>query len=187
MVNQEWPRFFIVSLSQSFEGTGLQVTSPQSLPTKYFKIQSMTAEPFFFKNGRMVAFPRGKLTFPLNSEHSLVEGQGTLNAGSKGHVSQEAHTVGATVNCLVRLNSFFFKIYLFIYYMLSTLSHLQTPQKRASDLITDGCEPPCGCWDLNSRLQFGRVVSALNCWASSPAPRLNSCCTFRTTGDGPQD
>ena len=23
-------------------------------------------------------------------------------------------------------------------------------QKRASDLITDGCEPPCGCWDLNS-------------------------------------
>ena len=23
-------------------------------------------------------------------------------------------------------------------------------QKRVSDLITDGCEPPCGCWDLNS-------------------------------------
>jgi hypothetical protein len=22
-------------------------------------------------------------------------------------------------------------------------------QKRASDLIMDGCEPPCGCWDLN--------------------------------------
>ena len=21
---------------------------------------------------------------------------------------------------------------------------------RALDLITDGCEPPCGCWDLNS-------------------------------------
>jgi hypothetical protein len=19
-----------------------------------------------------------------------------------------------------------------------------------SDLVTDGCEPPCGCWDLNS-------------------------------------
>jgi hypothetical protein len=25
-----------------------------------------------------------------------------------------------------------------------------THQKRASDPITDGCEPPCGCWDLNS-------------------------------------
>jgi hypothetical protein len=23
-------------------------------------------------------------------------------------------------------------------------------QKRASDLITDGCEPPCSCWELNS-------------------------------------
>ena len=24
-----------------------------------------------------------------------------------------------------------------------------THQKRASDLMTDGCEPPCGCWELN--------------------------------------
>jgi hypothetical protein len=23
-------------------------------------------------------------------------------------------------------------------------------QKRASDPITGGCEPPCGCWELNS-------------------------------------
>ncbi|MCI8716423.1 MAG: solute-binding protein, partial [Oscillospiraceae bacterium] len=23
-------------------------------------------------------------------------------------------------------------------------------QKRESDLVMDGCEPPCGCWDLNS-------------------------------------
>ena len=23
-------------------------------------------------------------------------------------------------------------------------------QKRAPDLITDSCEPPCGCWELNS-------------------------------------
>ena len=29
-------------------------------------------------------------------------------------------------------------------------SCLQTLQKRESDLVTDGCEPPCGCWDLNS-------------------------------------
>ena len=27
---------------------------------------------------------------------------------------------------------------------------LQTHQKRASDPITDGCETPCGCWELNS-------------------------------------
>ena len=34
---------------------------------------------------------------------------------------------------------------------MSTLSlSSDTHQKRASDLITDGCEPPCGCWELNS-------------------------------------
>jgi hypothetical protein len=35
-------------------------------------------------------------------------------------------------------------------FVLFYCSCLQTPQKRASDLIRDGCEPPCGCWDLNS-------------------------------------
>jgi hypothetical protein len=44
---------------------------------------------------------------------------------------------------------FFLKIYLFIICKY-TFSCLQTLQKRASDLFTDGCEPPCGCWDLNS-------------------------------------
>jgi hypothetical protein len=29
-------------------------------------------------------------------------------------------------------------------------SCLQTHQKRALDPITDGDEPPCGCWELNS-------------------------------------
>ena len=34
---------------------------------------------------------------------------------------------------------------------MSTL-HLSSDryQKRASDPITDGFEPPCGCWELNS-------------------------------------
>jgi hypothetical protein len=43
-------------------------------------------------------------------------------------------------------------------------------QKRASDLITGGYEPPCGCWDLNfgpSEEQSG----ALTYWAISPAPQ----------------
>ena len=47
---------------------------------------------------------------------------------------------------------------LFIYYMLVHCSCLQTPQKRASDLITDGCEPPCGCWELNSGPLEGQSV-----------------------------
>ena len=34
---------------------------------------------------------------------------------------------------------------------MSTLQlSLDTHQKRASDPITDGCEPPCGCWELNT-------------------------------------
>jgi hypothetical protein len=41
------------------------------------------------------------------------------------------------------------KIYLLLYVSTLYLS-LQTHQKRASDLIKDICESPCGCWDLNS-------------------------------------
>jgi hypothetical protein len=34
---------------------------------------------------------------------------------------------------------------------MSTLSsYTAACQKRASAHITDGCEPPCGCWELNS-------------------------------------
>ena len=39
---------------------------------------------------------------------------------------------------------------------------LQTHQKRALDSITDGCEPPWGCWELNS----GNWAQDL--WKSSP-------------------
>ena len=40
---------------------------------------------------------------------------------------------------------------LFIYFMyVNILLCLQTHQKRVSDPITDGWEPPCGCWELNS-------------------------------------
>ena len=31
-------------------------------------------------------------------------------------------------------------------------------QKRAPDLIMDGCEPPCGCWELNSGPQEEQPV-----------------------------
>jgi hypothetical protein len=39
-------------------------------------------------------------------------------------------------------------MYLFISCTLSLSS--DTHQKRASDPIIDGYEPPCGCWELNS-------------------------------------
>jgi len=41
-------------------------------------------------------------------------------------------------------------IYLFTYYVYSVLlTYMPTHQKAAPDPITDGCEPPCGCWELN--------------------------------------
>ena len=45
---------------------------------------------------------------------------------------------------------FFFFNNLFILCIWVHCRCLQTHQKRASDPITDGCEPPCGCWELNS-------------------------------------
>lgn len=39
-------------------------------------------------------------------------------------------------------------------------------QKRAPDLMIDGCKLPCGCWELNS------AVSALNHCSISPAPNI---------------
>ena len=35
-------------------------------------------------------------------------------------------------------------------YMSALSACTSACQKRASDPITDGCEPSCGCWDLNS-------------------------------------
>ena len=49
---------------------------------------------------------------------------------------------------VLRITLFFFKE-LFIYLMYK-YTGLQTHQKRASDPIIDGCEPPCGFWELNS-------------------------------------
>jgi hypothetical protein len=44
-----------------------------------------------------------------------------------------------------------FKKRLFIYYVYSILpAYMPTHQKRAPDPITDGCELPRGCWELNS-------------------------------------
>jgi hypothetical protein len=64
---------------------------------------------------------------------------------------------------------------LFILCIWVHCSCLQTHQKRASDPITDGCEPPCGCWDLNS----GPLEEQSALLTSGPAPQ----CTFTLEGD----
>jgi hypothetical protein len=49
-------------------------------------------------------------------------------------------------------HSFIFKIDFFILCIWVHSCCLQTHQKRVSDLIVDGSEPPCGFWELNSGL-----------------------------------
>ena len=44
---------------------------------------------------------------------------------------------------------YFFKKYLFYYVYNILCACMPEVQKRATELITDGCEP-CGCWKLNS-------------------------------------
>jgi hypothetical protein len=86
---------------------------------------------------------------------------------------------GIFVQCLghKRLWYLFFPLrFIYFLYVWVHCHCLQTHQKRASDPITDGCEPPCGCWELNlgpleeqsmfltaepQRLWF------LSCWISS--------------------
>ena len=43
-------------------------------------------------------------------------------------------------------------LHLFIYFMYTSTLSADIPayQKRAWNPITDGCEPPCRCWELNS-------------------------------------
>ena len=48
-------------------------------------------------------------------------------------------------------NAFLKKKKGFIYYVYNILpACMPAGQKRAPDLIIDGCEPPCGCWEMNS-------------------------------------
>ena len=44
--------------------------------------------------------------------------------------------------------------------------HTVTVFRHTSDPITDGCEPPCGCWKLNSELLEEQLVLL-----TTPAPK----------------
>ena len=41
---------------------------------------------------------------------------------------------------------------IFLMFMSTLSAYITLCQKRASDPTIDGCEPPYGCWELNSRL-----------------------------------
>ena len=62
--------------------------------------------------------------------------------------SQLSTTLQSTLQIFHKL--FIFLRFTYFIYMSTHCSYLQTHQKRASDPITDGCESPCGFWELNS-------------------------------------
>jgi hypothetical protein len=101
-----------------------------------------------------------------------------IRCGGSEESPWDVHVLGFSH---ITVKFFFFKdlfIYLFIYLFIIckyTVAVFRQHQKRASDLITGGCEPPCGCWDLN----FGPLEEqsgALTHWAISPAPTVKFWC-----------
>ena len=108
------------------------------------------------------------------------EGKPSLSLGSRkpfvslGYnyvLDNPAHTSLSVWSTWIPLSVFFKKRFIYLFCIRVHGYCLQTHHKRASDPITDGCEPPCGCWELNSGTSR-RAVSSLNHWAISPAPRL---------------
>ncbi|KAM7325843.1 hypothetical protein ACRRTK_014321 [Alexandromys fortis] len=71
--------------------------------------------------------------------------------------------------------------FLFIYYVCNILSVcIPSGQKRAPDLITDGCEPPCGCWELNS----GPLEETTMLLTTEPSLQLLNLLSYRQPKDG---
>jgi hypothetical protein len=56
---------------------------------------------------------------------------------------------------------------------VSALLYIHSHARRGRQ-IPYGCEPPCGCWELNSKTS-GRAASAFNHRAISPKPH----CSFK--------
>ena len=89
-------------------------------------------------------------TFSLVNHDCIFVNKACLLApGGENYFRSRVVSSSISDSCIL-LESFF---YIYIY-----SSCLQTHQKRASDLITDDCEPPCGCWDLNSGPLEGQSV-----------------------------
>jgi hypothetical protein len=78
---------------------------------------------------------------------------GTCHVGSENWARKSSGRANWTPELSLHPKSqhfFFFFNYVFILCIWVHCSCLQMHQKRASDPMTDGCEPLCGCWEWNS-------------------------------------
>jgi len=74
-----------------------------------------------------------------------------MNSPTMGSLTN-SHSEACVFACALvffYFKSFFYKDLFILFIWIHCTCH-QTHKKRASDPITDGCEPPCGCWELNS-------------------------------------
>jgi hypothetical protein len=86
--------------------------------------------------------------------------------------------ISSFLNLLCDSKCSFFLIFIYLFIICKVHCRcLQTLQKRVSDFVTDGCEPPCGCWDLNS-WPSEEQSGALTNWAISPALLCDSKPTY---------
>ena len=105
-------------------------------------------------------------------------------------------TSAALLPVLVSLLSFL-KNYLFIYLFVCLFvclffimciwvhcHYLKTHQERASDPITDGGEPPCGCWETNSGpLEEQPVLLMAESSLQAPCPFLEVSMSISLVAD----
>jgi hypothetical protein len=62
----------------------------------------------------------------------------------------ELRNLPASASQVLRLKACATTTRLLFYFLRCLYFYVYEYQKRASDPITDGCEPPCNCWELNS-------------------------------------
>jgi hypothetical protein len=71
---------------------------------------------------------------------------------SKGRKGETEEAGSTQLHVSMGYVSFLFLYLLIMYTAFCLLACMSVGQKRAQYLIIDGCEPPCGCWELNSGL-----------------------------------
>jgi len=73
-----------------------------------------------------------------------------------------------------------FNFFRFIFYLSEYTAVIFRHTRRGqSDLITDGCEPPCGCWELNS----GPLEEQSVLLTAEPSLQPQETCSYTGSGN----
>jgi hypothetical protein len=79
---------------------------------------------------------------------------------------------------------FFFLRFIYLFYVREYTVAVFRHTRRGHQILLDGCEPPCGCWDLNSRPLEGQSVLLTTKPSLQPSDnsirKISSICFFHT-------